>query len=69
MAQTDSSSFILRRNSFSEKEREIARFGDLVVYGFRYDTGVVGNSNGGHLWGTTLNADDKRAMIEYLKTL
>ena len=37
--------------------------------GFRYDTSVVGNSNGGHLWGTTLSADDKHAMIEYLKTL
>jgi hypothetical protein len=37
--------------------------------GFRYDTSVIGNSNGGHLWGTTLNADDKRAIVEYLKTL
>jgi hypothetical protein len=37
--------------------------------GFRYDTSVAGNSNGGHLWGITLSADDKRAMIEYLKTL
>jgi hypothetical protein len=37
--------------------------------GFRYDTSVAGNSNAGHLWGTTLGADDKRAMIEYLKTL
>jgi len=37
--------------------------------GFRYDTSVVGNSNGGHLWGTTVSADDKHAMIEYLKTL
>jgi hypothetical protein len=37
--------------------------------GFRYDTSVLGNSNAGHLWGTTLSAEDKRAMIEYLKTL
>ena len=37
--------------------------------GFRYDTGEPGNSNAGHLWGTTLNADQKKAMIEYLKTL
>jgi len=37
--------------------------------GFRYDTSVPGNGNGGHLWGTTLSAADKRAMIEYLKTL
>jgi hypothetical protein len=37
--------------------------------GFRYDTNITGNSNKGHLWGTTLSAEDKRAMIEYLKTL
>jgi hypothetical protein len=37
--------------------------------GFRYDTGVAGNGNGGHLWGTTLNPEDKRAMLEYMKTL
>jgi hypothetical protein len=37
--------------------------------GFRYDTAVVGNSNGGQLWGTALNTEDKRAMVEYLKTL
>jgi hypothetical protein len=37
--------------------------------GFRYDTGVAGNGNGGHLWGTALNPEDKRAMIEYMKTL
>jgi hypothetical protein len=42
---------------------------DAERIGFRYDTSVAGNSNGGHLWGTTLAADDKRAMIEYLKTL
>ncbi|MGI8961788.1 MAG: cytochrome c [Bryobacteraceae bacterium] len=37
--------------------------------GFRYDTSVPGNSNHGHLWGTTLSGDDKKAMVEYLKTL
>jgi hypothetical protein len=37
--------------------------------GFRYDTAVAGNSNNGHLWGTTLSSTDKRAVIEYLKTL
>jgi hypothetical protein len=37
--------------------------------GFRYDTSVAGNSNTGHLWGTTLSADEKHALIEYLKTL
>jgi hypothetical protein len=37
--------------------------------GFRYDTAVVGNNNGGHRWGTTLSQQDKRALVEYLKTL
>ena len=33
------------------------------------DGGVCrGNGNGGHLWGTELPPDDKRALIEYLKT-
>jgi hypothetical protein len=37
--------------------------------GTRYDTAVIGNSNQGHLWGTDLKPDQKRALIEYLKTL
>lgn len=37
--------------------------------GFRYDTRVPGNSNQGHLFGTDLPADQKRALLEYLKTL
>ena len=35
---------------------------------FRYDTSVPGNSNSGHLYGTSLPDEDKRAMVEYLKT-
>jgi hypothetical protein len=35
---------------------------------FRYDTAIPGNSNAGHLYGTTLPDEDKRAMVEYLKT-
>ncbi|HEY6363089.1 MAG TPA: hypothetical protein VIX63_18420 [Vicinamibacterales bacterium] len=35
---------------------------------FRYDTTVPGNFNSGHLYGTQLSADDKRAVVEYLKT-
>jgi mono/diheme cytochrome c family protein len=35
---------------------------------FRYDTSVPGNSRDGHLYGTTLNDADKRAIVEYLKT-
>ena len=35
---------------------------------FLYDTSVPGNSNSGHLYGTSLPDDDKRAIVEYLKT-
>jgi hypothetical protein len=42
---------------------------DAQRAGFRYDTTVAGNGNGGHLWGTTLQPDEKRALVEFLKTL
>lgn len=35
---------------------------------FLYDTTVPGNGNGGHVYGTTLSDEDKRALVEYLKT-
>jgi mono/diheme cytochrome c family protein len=35
---------------------------------FRYDTTIPGNGNGGHVYGTALTDDDKRAIVEYLKT-
>jgi cytochrome c5 len=37
--------------------------------GTPYDTGLRGNGNGGHDFGTTLPEADKAALIEYLKTL
>ena len=37
--------------------------------GVLYDTAAPGNANAGHTYGTTLSADDKRALLEYLKTL
>ncbi|MEB3359738.1 MAG: cytochrome c [Synechococcales bacterium] len=36
---------------------------------FKFDTTLPGNGNGGHTYGTELPADDKEALIEYLKTL
>lgn len=36
---------------------------------FRFDTSLPGNSNSGHLWGTELSDADKKALLEYLKTL
>jgi hypothetical protein len=34
-----------------------------------YDTRIAGNSNAGHLYGTTLSAADKDALLEFLKAL
>jgi hypothetical protein len=36
--------------------------------GVRYDTGVPGNGNQGHLYGTDLPQDQKAMLLEYLKT-
>jgi len=37
--------------------------------GFRFDTGLRGNFNGGHAWGTDLPPEQKLALIDYLKGL
>lgn len=37
--------------------------------GSQFDTSLPGNSNQGHLWGVDLSADEKKALIEFLKTL
>ena len=37
--------------------------------GTLYDTQIPGNANQGHIWGTSLAPSDKRALLEYLKTL
>jgi mono/diheme cytochrome c family protein len=37
--------------------------------GFHFDTAKPGNGNGGHLYGTGLAPTDKKALIEYLKSL
>lgn len=34
-----------------------------------YDTTILGYGNGGHRYGDTLTADDRDALLEYLKTL
>jgi hypothetical protein len=36
--------------------------------GVAYDVTAPGNSNAGHTYGTTLPAEDKRALLEFLKT-
>ncbi len=37
-------------------------------YFTRFDTRVAGNGNGGHVYGTDLTPDEKRALVEYMKT-
>jgi hypothetical protein len=35
----------------------------------QFDATLPGNSNGGHVYGTSLSASDRTALIEYIKTL
>jgi hypothetical protein len=42
---------------------------DAQRVGFEYDTSLPGNGNQGHIFGTQLSPDDKRALVEFLKTL
>jgi hypothetical protein len=42
---------------------------DAQREGTPHDTSRPGNSNAGHTYGTTLPAESKRALLEYLKTL
>lgn len=41
---------------------------DAERAGWRFDTALPGNGNGGHLYGTDLPPDQKAALLEYLKT-
>lgn len=36
---------------------------------FRFDTSLPGNRNSGHTYGTTLNDEERRDLLEFLKTL
>jgi hypothetical protein len=42
---------------------------DTKRLGWKHDTTERGNGNQGHLYGTTLSATEKNALIEFLKTL
>jgi len=37
--------------------------------GWRHDVKERGNGNQGHIYGTDLRAEEKQALLEYLKTL
>jgi mono/diheme cytochrome c family protein len=52
-----------QRMGFVSEGPEAERAGTI------YDTSTEGNSNQGHLWGIELKPEEKRALIEYLKTL
>jgi hypothetical protein len=45
------------------------KVGFVTQGSFFVDTSIPGNGNGGHLWGTRLGADEKRAIIEHMKML
>lgn len=47
--------------------RQLEAEGDVGYFAF--DTSLRGNANTGHPFGTDLSADEKRQLIEYLKTL
>jgi hypothetical protein len=46
-----------------------AKMGFTDEGAYAFDTGGPGNSNNGHDYGTTLAADQKRDLMEFLKTL
>ena len=50
------------RVGFVSEGAEARRLGTV------FDVTQPGNSNGGHTYGTTLSAGEKRALVEYLKT-
>jgi len=42
---------------------------EAAAQGFRFDTALPGNGNGGHMYGTQLSVQDRDALLEYMKTL
>jgi hypothetical protein len=55
--------FDARKVGFVSDSDEAKRIGTPI------DVSKPGNSNAGHTYGTTLSADQKQALIEYMKTL
>jgi len=55
----------------SRAEAETLGFSGAEVerFGWKLDVSERGNGNLGHNYGATLAPDDKRALLEYLKTL
>ena len=60
---------VARALTADTNSREVLRtLCDAERAGTLYDTSRQGNSNAGHLYGTALSPQDKRALIEYLAT-
>jgi hypothetical protein len=55
--------------SFDELDHGQADETDLERRDLIYDTTLLGYGNGGHTFGDMLSADDRAALLEYLKTL
>jgi hypothetical protein len=51
------------------QDYDTTQMGYTDVGAYVFDTATRGNSNAGHDYGTALTADEKRDLIEYLKTL
>jgi hypothetical protein len=52
-----------------EPPQDKARAASFLARTTEYDTSLPGNGNQGHTYGADLAAEDKAALIEYLKTL
>jgi mono/diheme cytochrome c family protein len=52
-----------------EKVGFIASGPEAEAAGFKFDTSLPGNGNQGHLYGIDLSPEDKKALVEYMKTL
>jgi hypothetical protein len=61
------------RFAVGQREYDPAKVGYVAVPDaearFVFDTSLPGNGNGGHTYGTTLQEAERRALLEYLKTL
>lgn len=59
-----------RAKSFhrGSKDYDVARLGFTDEGPYVVDCAAPGNGNGGHEYGTTLSAEEKRELIEFLKT-
>ena len=51
------------------KDYDDAAMGYADAGAYVFDTSARANSNSGHDYGTALTAEEKRDLIEYLKTL